>query len=30
VILGGFAMFMMARTISWRRLRHAEVQEQEA
>ena len=30
VILGGFAMFMMARTISWRRLRHADAQEQEA
>jgi uncharacterized membrane protein YbhN (UPF0104 family) len=30
VILGGFAMFMMARTISWRRLRHADVQQQEA
>jgi uncharacterized membrane protein YbhN (UPF0104 family) len=30
VLLGGFAMFMMARTISWRRLRHAGAAEQEA
>ncbi len=30
VLLGGFAMFMMARTISWRRLRHTEGQEQQA
>ncbi len=29
VLLGGFAMFMMARTISWRRLRHASATEQE-
>jgi uncharacterized membrane protein YbhN (UPF0104 family) len=30
LLIGGFAMFMMARTLSWRRLRNARTQEQEA